>query len=132
MNANDAFNKYEKETYGDNTPLADMHIECFEAGYEAGVRDTLSLQAPKEKVTMTIEEFKKLSIEYKKKWLTEYWFQKQKYEIEAYGDYSILHFHLKEEVDRLANESEELLVLELQEEIDFFPKFKHIVNLLED
>jgi hypothetical protein len=43
MSANDAFLKYEKETYGENTPLADMHIECFDAGYEAGVKDTLSL-----------------------------------------------------------------------------------------
>jgi len=81
---------------------------------------------------MTTEEFKKLSIEDKKKWLTEYRFQRQKYEIETYEDYSVLHSLLKEEVDRMANESEELLVLELQEEIDFFPKFKHLVNLLEN
>lgn len=53
ISAGDAFEKYEKETYGENTPLADVHIECFYAGYNAGVKDMLFFQAPviKEKET---------------------------------------------------------------------------------
>ena len=80
---------------------------------------------------MTTDEFKTLSTDAKKKWLTEYKFQRQKYEIETYGDYSVLHFHLKEEVDRMANVDEELLVAEVTDELEYFPKFKDLVNLME-
>jgi len=46
MNADEAFRIYEKETYGDNSPIADVQSTWFKEGYEAGVQNTLSLQAP--------------------------------------------------------------------------------------
>lgn len=46
MTADEAFRIYEKETYGDNSPIADVQSTWFKEGYEAGVQNTLSLQAP--------------------------------------------------------------------------------------
>jgi len=59
MTADEAFHKYEMETYGEDSPIADVQSTWFKEGYEAGVQNTMSLQAT---VKNTEREYDRIEI----------------------------------------------------------------------
>ena len=64
---------------------------------------------------MTTDEFSTMSTDAKKKWLTEFNFQKEKHEIETFNDYTGLEFFVEEYIDTLAQGGDEILMAELIE-----------------
>lgn len=76
------------------------------------------MQENNKEVTMTTDEFKTLSTDAKKKWLTEFNFRKEKHEIETFNDYTGLEFFVEEYIDTLAQGGDEMLMAELIESLN--------------